>query len=112
MKSNDKDNCGLIWTLLAVVIAGVALALTYSSRWFWKGTCWSCKQLYKKSPMVFRCARSATTWTVNTTMMAPAKKLMNMRPARPVYRTPDIFVGQANLAPAREFDLRKLNRLK
>ena len=105
MKSQNDQKMGLIPAIMSAILMGVGLTVYYTTPFIWKCICWTSKQLYKKSPLVFRGLRSATTWT--------AKSLMKVKPVRvrAELRTPEIFRGQ-QVARARSFDMAQLNRLK
>lgn len=105
MKSQNHQQMGIIPAILSGILMCAGLAVYYTAPVIWKGICWALKSLYKKSPMVFRGARSATTWT--------ATKLSKMKPVRVQTElfTPEIFRGKP-VARARSFDMAQLNRMK
>lgn len=103
-QAGQQPKEGAIGWLLSCIIAAIIVVITVTCKYGSKGLVWGAKSLFTKTPVVFRGIGRATTYT--------AKK-MKVTPRAPVaLPTPAIFQNCTNLAPARQFDLKQLRKVR
>lgn len=96
---------GFIMFIVTSLCAAVIVVMTLCAKYGWKALVNGSKFGYTKTPVVARGIGRSIAWTAKSCKRTPRPK--NVLP------TPDIFLNSdVPLAPARQFDLKRLNRVR